>query len=70
MTIGETIKKARISKGLTQTKLAKKSGVANFTISLWETNKAYPSIIPLICIADVLNVTLDELVGRRMKSDG
>ena len=67
MTIGQSIKATRKSKGVTQTKLAEKVGVRQCVFSWWETDRATPSIIFLICIADVLDVTLDELVGRNVQ---
>lgn len=65
MTIGEAIKKARESVGYSQNKLSIKSGICVQSISNWELGKAFPSIINLIPIADALNISLDELVGRK-----
>ena len=64
MTIGQAIKKARKAKGYTLKKLAAKAGVTYSTISNWECNRVFPNVVPLIAVADVLGVTLDELVGR------
>ena len=64
MTIGESIRKAREAQGFTRKKLSAKSGVSASTIYNWETDKFIPSIFTLICVADVLGVSLDELVGR------
>jgi transcriptional regulator with XRE-family HTH domain len=69
MTIGEAIRAARKSKGFTQQKLAQKAGVYPNTIHYWEHDLSSPSIVLLICIADVLDVTLDELVGRNFKKE-
>ena len=69
MTIGESMKKARLDKGYSQTKLSIKSGISVINISQWERNKVFPTIINLIPIADALGVTLDELVGRTVQSD-
>lgn len=65
MTIGESIRKARESKGFTRQKLSEKSGVSASTIYNWEHEEITPTIFPLICVADVLGVSLDELVGRK-----
>lgn len=70
MTIGESIRKARKAKGWTLQKLAEKSGVCFATIWYWERDKSTPSIILLICIADALEISLDELVGRKVKENG
>ena len=64
MTIGEAIKRARERRGYSQAKLSMKSGISMQSISLWETGRTFPTIINLIPVADALNVTLDELVGR------
>ena len=69
MTIGESIKKAREDKGYSLNKLSMKSGIFFTTISSWEQGRAFPTIINLIPIADALGVTLDELVGRNVKSN-
>lgn len=64
LTIGEAMKKARLKKGYSRTQLSVKARTATQNIFQWETGKAYPSIINLIPIADALNISLDELVGR------
>ena len=64
LTLGEAIKQARIDKELSRSELSFKARIPVQNIYQWETDRAYPSIINLIPIADVLGVTLDELVGR------
>lgn len=64
LTIGEAIKKARLQKKYTRSMLAQKSQISPQNIFQWESGKAYPNIINLIPVADALNVSLDELVGR------
>ena len=64
LTIGEAIKKARIDKGLSRSELSFKARIPVQNIYQWETDRAYPSIINLIPVADALGLTLDELVGR------
>lgn len=68
MTIGESIRKARLDKGYSQTKLSIKSGISVSVISYWETGRVFPTLINLIPVADALGVTLDELVGRKVAS--
>jgi transcriptional regulator with XRE-family HTH domain len=65
LVIGEAIKKARLEKGYSRERLSLKAHVSHQNIFKWESGKAYPNIINLIPIADALNVSLDELVGRR-----
>lgn len=64
MTIGESIKKARKSRGMTQQKLSRLSGVQQQLISFYENGKYIPNVLTLCSLADALNVSLDELVGR------
>lgn len=64
MTIGQSIKSCRKKKCLTQKALAKKLGTYQATVSNWEKDIFYPTLIMLVSMADVLNVTIDELVGR------
>lgn len=67
MTIGQSIKHARIERGITQSELSKISGVQQPLISLWESDKFAPGAFNLICIADALDMSIDELVGRKRK---
>ena len=69
LTIGEAIKKARIDKGLSRSELSFEARIPVQNIYQWETDRAYPSIINLIPIADVLNISLDELVGRTVQNE-
>lgn len=64
MTVGQAIKKARRAKGLTQCELAKMIETNSTTVCMWEADQYYPSLFLLMCAADVLEVSLDELVGR------
>ena len=65
-TIGEYIKDARERKGYSQKELAEKAGINKSNIGHWERGQTFPSIINLIPVADVLGMTLDELVGRKV----
>ena len=69
LTIGEAIKKARVAKRYTKAALARKTGLSYQTLDKWEKGKTYPNVYNLIPIADVLNISLDELVGRTVKAD-
>ena len=62
--IGESIKYARTQARLTQTELANKIGVTHAAISYWENGINIPNVADCIKIADVLQISLDELVGR------
>ena len=65
MSIGQSLRAARRKKDLTQAQLAKKIGVSKAYYSAWEKDRHAPHIDMLVCIADVLDISLDELVGRR-----
>ena len=62
--ISEALKFQREIKGLSQSKLAKETGLPQQTISWSESNKGYPKIDFLIELADFYGISLDELVGR------
>lgn len=63
MNIGESIKKYRKEKGLTQTELAIKSNLSKNAIYNYENNKRTPNIDMLNKIAIALNVSLERLLG-------
>lgn len=67
MTIGENIRKIRKARGLTLKQLAEKSGYAYQHIHHIEVSNHIPKVSTAIDIADVLEVSLDELVGREFK---
>lgn len=67
MTIGENIRAVRESKGYSRTRLAKRAYISPMTIQMWETDKYVPTVSLLIAVADILGVTLDELVGRKVQ---
>ena len=64
MTIGESIRNCRNNKGLSQIELADSIRCKSCQISQWETGRMFPSILSCITLADALEVSLDELVGR------
>jgi transcriptional regulator with XRE-family HTH domain len=64
MDIGAKIKRAREQAGLTQAELAKKAGVKQARISLWESGKRQQmSLEHLRSIARALGVSADFLIG-------
>lgn len=52
---------ARLAASFTQVQLADYLGVAQSTVAMWETGKAYPRADMLPTIAKVLGCTIDEL---------
>jgi len=59
---GETIKRLREKKKLTQSELAQRIHVSSKTISKWETNKGLPDISILSDLAAALSVSVPELL--------
>lgn len=67
--IGEFIAKARREKGLTQREIADILGISNRTVSAWEQGRAYPDILSLSQLAEILGVTADEILkGEKANS--
>lgn len=62
--IGKNIKNIRITNKVTQTELAKATGIPQNTISWIELEKGLPNIEQCIKLADFYKISLDELVGR------
>ena len=60
---GATIKALRESRKLTQAELAEKIGVSSKTISKWETAKGLPDISLLQPLAQVLGISVIELMN-------
>ena len=67
MNLGENIKFFRKSSGLTQEALGKLLNGGKSLISNYETGYSTPDISVLIKLADIFNISLDELVGRNFK---
>ena len=59
----ENLKIARERKGISQKEMAEQIGVAKSTYSLYESGNREPNVQTIKKIADVLNVTADELLG-------
>lgn len=64
----ENLKLAREQKGLSQKDVAEKIGVAKSTYSLYESGNREPNVQTIKKIADVLEVSADELLGINTES--
>lgn len=64
MELRENLKLLRRQTGIGQAKLADMIGISPKTVSHWETGYTEPSVDELIKLADVFDVSIDELVGR------
>ena len=65
MNLGKKIATMRKEKHLTQEALANALGVSNQAVSKWEQALCCPDIELLPKIADLFEITLDELFGRQ-----
>lgn len=63
--VGARIRLLRLEKNMTQRQLAAKIGVDRTSLSSYEHSKRTPDIFILCRMADVLEVSLDDLVGRK-----
>ena len=63
LAIGENIRKFRKKNDLTQEALADRLGVSYQSVSRWENGATYPDLELIPAIAEVLAVTVDELMG-------
>ncbi len=67
MKYGESLKQIRMMNEISQTELAKKTGISQQNISNWENDVYLPNIDFCVKLADFYGITLDELVGREPK---
>ncbi len=62
------IKKIRESRRMRQYELANRMGVKQASVSAWESGKAMPSAENLMKLADILECSVDALLGREPAS--
>ena len=65
--IGETIASLRKEKGMTQNELAEKMNVTDKAVSKWERDLSCPDINTISKLADVLGVSVEELLSAKKK---
>lgn len=63
--MANAIRSLRLKKGLTQAQMADGLGVRYQTVSKWETGVTLPDTAMLPALADLLDVSIDGLFGRR-----
>lgn len=61
--IGERVKALRLMRGMNQTELAEKSGVADSTISAIEHGERYGVVTTYLYLAEALDVSIVALLG-------
>lgn len=57
-----TLKAARINVGLTQDEAAKRLGVSDRTLMLWEAGKTFPNVPAIEKIQDLYGVSYADLI--------
>ena len=66
MTFQDQLITLRKQQGLSQEQLGEKLGVTRQTVSKWELGVTTPEMDKLILLADLLHISIDELVGRKI----
>ncbi|MCD7728833.1 MAG: helix-turn-helix transcriptional regulator [Clostridia bacterium] len=66
MEIWESLRECREQRGLSPLELAKKLQTSHQNIYRWESGQVLPSIEMCIRLADFYDISLDELVGRKL----
>ena len=64
MTFGETLKRLRQRKNISQDELAKKLNVKQYVISSWEIERSEPNIEQIKFLSTYFNVPTDYLLGK------
>ena len=65
----ENLKTLRKQKGFSQEELASRLHVVRQTISKWEKNLSVPDADTLICLAEILEVSVSELLGSKIETE-
>ncbi len=68
-TLGTKIAEYRKLKGMTQDELAKRLNVSAQAVSKWENDLSIPDLTILIELADLFNVSLDELIRQKENNE-
>ena len=66
---GENLKTLRKQKGFSQEELAARLHVVRQTISKWEKNLSVPDADTLIRLAEILEVSVSELLGAKIENE-
>ena len=68
-TLGKKISKYRKLKSMTQEELATQLNVSAQAVSKWENDLSIPDLPILIELADIFNITMDELLRQKENTD-
>lgn len=69
MTLGEKIYKLRTQHNLSQGDLANELNVSRQSISKWENGNSTPDLEKIVKLAEIFNVSLDELIKNEEKEE-
>ena len=67
-TFGNMVAVLRKQKGMTQLELAEKMGVTDKAVSKWERDLSFPDVSSIPKLAEILGVTVDELMKVKAES--
>ena len=67
--LGEMICSLRKEKGMTQNDLAEKMNVTDKAVSKWERNLSCPDVNSIPKLAEVLGITVEELLNAQTKQE-
>ena len=67
-TLGQMIAELRKEKGMTQLELANQLGLTDKAVSKWERDLSCPDISSLPALAEILGVTVDELMQTKTEA--
>lgn len=65
MSVGSSIKNARMARGMTSAALAEAAGVSAANIFMWETGRLTPNDADVEALASALGVSADEIAPRQ-----
>lgn len=68
MELSENIARLRHQQGLSQEELGQQLGVTRQTVSKWETGQTSPEVEKLTAMADLFEMSVDQLLGREEES--
>lgn len=69
MEFSKNLKEYRLSIGLTQVEMAQHLGMTERGYRYYENGQREPNLSTLVVIADYLNVSIDDLIGRTFPKD-
>ncbi len=63
MNIGEGLKQQRLRLGISQSELARETGIKQQNLSRWELNTHIPDVLQCLTLAKFYGITIEELIG-------